>query len=229
MVVAAHEELRSRGEQRRALAARAAAPRRRRGDRPRPRGAAEETLERARARRAATGPCVERALEVLGARRQRLASTQVAALRSGGKAKESADLQGGGRRGDRRGRRGRRGRDRLRPRGRACCELFGERFAAVKERRGGIDFEDLQLLAAGLLERAEIGGAYRARFRHLMVDEFQDTNRLQVRLIEALRGPATKLMVVGDALQSIYGFRHADLDAFREQRAGDRGRPRRAR
>jgi ATP-dependent exoDNAse (exonuclease V) beta subunit len=51
-----------------------------------------------------------------------------------------------------------------------------------------------------------------------MVDEFQDTNRLQVRLIESIRGPGTKLMVVGDALQSIYGFRHADLDAFREQR-----------
>ncbi len=105
-------------------------------------------------------------------------------------------------------------------------ELFGERFAAVKERRGGIDFEDLQLLAAGLLERAEIGGAYRDRFSHLMVDEFQDTNRLQVRLIESLRGPATELMVVGDALQSIYGFRHADLDAFREQREAVAADPR---
>ena len=58
-----------------------------------------------------------------------------------------------------------------------------------------------------------------------MVDEFQDTNRLQVRLIESLRGPATKLMVVGDALQSIYGFRHADLDAFREQREGSTADP----
>jgi ATP-dependent exoDNAse (exonuclease V) beta subunit len=96
--------------------------------------------------------------------------------------------------------------------------LFGERFEAVKERRGGLDFEDLQLRAAALLEREEIGNAYRARFRHLLVDEFQDTNRLQLRLIEALRGPRTELMVVGDELQSIYGFRHADLDVFREQR-----------
>ena len=70
----------------------------------------------------------------------------------------------------------------------------------------------------GLLERTEIGGAYRSRFSHLLVDEFQDTNRLQLRLIEALRGPATQLMVVGDELQSIYGFRHADLDVFRERR-----------
>ena len=97
-------------------------------------------------------------------------------------------------------------------------ELFSSRFEAAKERRAGVDFEDLQILAAGLLERAEIGAAYRSRFRHLMVDEFQDTNRLQLRLIEALRGPESELMVVGDEFQSIYGFRHADLDVFREQR-----------
>ena len=95
---------------------------------------------------------------------------------------------------------------------------FGQRFEAVKERRGGLDFEDLQLRAVRLLEREEIGNSYRARFSHLLVDEFQDTNRLQLRLIEALRGPRAELMVVGDELQSIYGFRHADLDVFREQR-----------
>ena len=97
-------------------------------------------------------------------------------------------------------------------------ELFSARFEAAKERRAGIDFEDLQILAARLLERAEIGGAYRTRFSHLLVDEFQDTNRLQLRLIEALRGPRSELVVVGDELQSIYGFRHADLDVFRRQR-----------
>jgi ATP-dependent helicase/nuclease subunit A len=96
--------------------------------------------------------------------------------------------------------------------------LFGERYAAAKERRAGLDFEDLQLLTAQLLERSELGADYRDRFSHLLVDEFQDTNRLQLRLIEALRGPETRLMVVGDELQSIYGFRHADLDVFREQR-----------
>ena len=96
--------------------------------------------------------------------------------------------------------------------------LFSERFEAAKERREGLDFEDLQLRAVRLLEREEIGNAYRARFSHLLVDEFQDTNRLQLRLIEALRGPRSELMVVGDELQSIYGFRHADLDVFRERR-----------
>jgi ATP-dependent helicase/nuclease subunit A len=97
-------------------------------------------------------------------------------------------------------------------------DLFSERFEIAKKRRAGIDFEDLQLLAVRLLERSETGATYRARFSHLLVDEFQDTNRLQLRLIEALRGPKCQLMVVGDELQSIYGFRHADLDVFRERR-----------
>jgi ATP-dependent exoDNAse (exonuclease V) beta subunit len=97
-------------------------------------------------------------------------------------------------------------------------QLFSARFVAAKQRRAGIDFEDLQLLAARLLERTETGAAYQARFSHLLVDEFQDTNRLQLSLIEALRGPGAQLMAVGDELQSIYGFRHADLDVFRERR-----------
>jgi ATP-dependent exoDNAse (exonuclease V) beta subunit len=100
----------------------------------------------------------------------------------------------------------------------ALLELFSAGFEAAKERRAGVDFEDLQILAARLLERAEIGEAYRSRFQHLLVDEFQDTNRLQLRLVEALRGPRTELVTVGDELQSIYGFRHADLDVFRRQR-----------
>jgi len=99
----------------------------------------------------------------------------------------------------------------------ALLELFSARFATAKERRAGLDFEDLQLLAVRLLE-GETGAFYRERFEHLLIDEFQDTNRLQLRLIEALRGPRTRLMVVGDELQSIYGFRHADLDVFRERR-----------
>ncbi|HEY2056541.1 MAG TPA: UvrD-helicase domain-containing protein [Solirubrobacterales bacterium] len=96
--------------------------------------------------------------------------------------------------------------------------LYTAAFEAAKTRRAGIDFEDLQILAARLLERAEIGQAYRGRFSHLLVDEFQDTNRLQLRLIEALQGPKSQLVVVGDELQSIYSFRHADLDVFRRRR-----------
>jgi ATP-dependent helicase/nuclease subunit A len=53
----------------------------------------------------------------------------------------------------------------------------------------------------------------------VMVDEFQDTNRVQLALVDALRGPETRLFVVGDEFQSIYRFRHADLDVFRGRRA----------
>jgi ATP-dependent helicase/nuclease subunit A len=102
---------------------------------------------------------------------------------------------------------------------------FSTRFEAAKERRGALDFEDLQIRAVALLERGELGDAYRRRFSHLLVDEFQDTNRLQLRLIEALRSPGSELVVVGDELQSIYGFRHADLDVFRERRAAAQASP----
>src|SRR6266436_2956962 len=52
-----------------------------------------------------------------------------------------------------------------------------------------------------------------------MVDEFQDTNRLQCDLVELLRAPDAGLFFVGDEFQSIYGFRHADVGVFRERRA----------
>jgi ATP-dependent helicase/nuclease subunit A len=97
--------------------------------------------------------------------------------------------------------------------------LFGRRFAEAKAQRSGLDFEDLQLLTVRLLHESEaVLRAYRGRFAHLLVDEFQDTNGLQLELVEALRGPTTRLFLVGDEFQSIYGFRHADLEVFREQR-----------
>ena len=58
------------------------------------------------------------------------------------------------------------------------------------------------------------------RFRIVMVDEFQDTNRLQCELIDLVAHPElTEVFTVGDEFQSIYGFRHADLEVFRERRA----------
>src|SRR5438105_13867775 len=52
-----------------------------------------------------------------------------------------------------------------------------------------------------------------------MVDEFQDTNRLQCELVDLLRSPGTEVFFVGDEFQAIYGFRHADVRVFRERRA----------
>ena len=60
----------------------------------------------------------------------------------------------------------------------------------------------------------------RLRFRMVMVDEFQDTNRLQCELIDLVAHPElTEVFTVGDEFQSIYGFRHADVEVFRERRA----------
>ncbi len=100
-------------------------------------------------------------------------------------------------------------------------ERFAEEYAAAKRRESAVDFEDLQLAARNLLrDHAEIRDAMQLRFRLLMVDEFQDTNRLQCELIDLVAHPEmTDVFTVGDEFQSIYGFRHADVDVFRERRA----------
>ena len=95
---------------------------------------------------------------------------------------------------------------------------FGVRYEELKAERAALDFEDLQLKTVELLSSSEgLRDRYREQFDHLMVDEFQDTNGLQLRLIEQLRGPDTRLFLVGDEFQSIYGFRHADVEVYRRQ------------
>jgi ATP-dependent exoDNAse (exonuclease V) beta subunit len=95
---------------------------------------------------------------------------------------------------------------------------FGARYEELKAERAALDFEDLQLKTVELLSSSmPLRDRYREQFAHLMVDEFQDTNGLQLRLIEQLRGPETRLFLVGDEFQSIYGFRHADVEVYRRQ------------
>ncbi len=97
--------------------------------------------------------------------------------------------------------------------------VFGECFEARKAERSAVDFDDLQLLALSLLRDNEaIAETQRSRFDHLLVDEFQDTSPIQVELVRALAGPDTRTFTVGDAAQSIYAFRGADLDSFRRER-----------
>jgi len=101
-------------------------------------------------------------------------------------------------------------------------DLFAAEYAAAKQRESALDFEDLQLLARELLANdAGVREAEQLRFRAIMVDEFQDTNRLQCDLIDLLRGGDLErdVFFVGDEFQSIYGFRHADVAVFRERRA----------
>jgi ATP-dependent exoDNAse (exonuclease V) beta subunit len=97
--------------------------------------------------------------------------------------------------------------------------IYGDEFSAAKQDRSALDYDDLQLVTLRLLrDHDHIGDAYRRRFREIMVDEFQDTNGLQIQLIEALRGSEATLLTVGDEMQSIYGFRHADVALFRKRR-----------
>ena len=100
-------------------------------------------------------------------------------------------------------------------------EGFGAEYAEAKRHESAVDFEDLQLAARDLLRDDEpVREATRLRFRMVMVDEFQDTNRLQCELIDLVAHPElTEVFTVGDEFQSIYGFRHADLEVFRERRA----------
>ncbi len=86
-----------------------------------------------------------------------------------------------------------------------------EKYQRELEAKGGVDFDDLLLLGVELLECSERARTYAARrFRHVLVDEYQDTNRVQYRLLRLL-APHGNLFVVGDEDQSIYNFRGADL------------------
>jgi ATP-dependent helicase/nuclease subunit A len=96
---------------------------------------------------------------------------------------------------------------------------YDRAYRAAKDRESALDFEDLQLLARELLQKhPEIRERESWRFRSIMVDEFQDTNRLQCELVDLLARDDGELFFVGDEFQSIYRFRHADVEVFRERR-----------
>jgi ATP-dependent helicase/nuclease subunit A len=99
-------------------------------------------------------------------------------------------------------------------------DAFGTAYSAAKTSRAAVDFEDLELRARELLAEPPARRRWAERFALIMVDEFQDTNRLQLDLLEALE--RDNLFAVGDEFQSIYRFRHADVGIFRA-RAGALG------
>jgi ATP-dependent DNA helicase UvrD/PcrA len=92
---------------------------------------------------------------------------------------------------------------------------FAELYAAYDEqcqRDGVVDFSELLLRSFELLSRNEIlREHYARRFRHILVDEFQDTNRLQYRWLKLYRSQDAKFFCVGDDDQSIYTFRGAHV------------------
>ena len=95
---------------------------------------------------------------------------------------------------------------------RAC-----EAFDRVKQEAGVLDNSDLLVLASrSLANHPEIAAQYSDKFQLVMVDEFQDTDQMQIDMIKRLAGPsACRLCTVGDAQQSIYRFRGADVAVYR--------------
>ncbi len=82
-----------------------------------------------------------------------------------------------------------------------------EAYEDVKQARGVIDFEDVMLLTVGILEeRDDVARAVRAQYRQFVVDEYQDVNALQQRLLELWLGGRDDVTVVGDPAQTIYSF-----------------------
>lgn len=87
-----------------------------------------------------------------------------------------------------------------------------ERYQKRMAELNAVDFDDLLLLTLELFEgHPGIRDSYAYRFRHVMVDEYQDTNRVQYRLVQHLASQHGNLAVCGDPDQSIYGWRGADV------------------
>jgi DNA helicase-2/ATP-dependent DNA helicase PcrA len=86
------------------------------------------------------------------------------------------------------------------------------RYQTELKALNAVDFDDLLLLSVQLLEEhEEVRRQWQDRFRYLMVDEFQDTNSLQLRLVSQLADARQNVAVVGDDDQSIYGWRGAEV------------------
>jgi len=86
------------------------------------------------------------------------------------------------------------------------------RYAAGLRANGAMDFDDLLMVTAQLLEGNEaVRARWQSRFQYVLVDEYQDTNTVQARLVQALAAPENNVMAVGDDDQGIYSWRGADV------------------
>ena len=102
----------------------------------------------------------------------------------------------------------------------ALLARFDALYRARKQQAGALDYDDLEEYAVRLLEeRPEVRRRVVSQFDHLLMDEFQDTNGRQAKLLALLRRP-DRFYAVGDINQSIYGFRHAEPQVFQDYRDG---------
>ena len=98
-----------------------------------------------------------------------------------------------------------------RPANQVLAEVY-ERYQKLLELQNMVDFDDMLLLTVRILEEhPDVLKRYRETYKYLLVDEYQDTNAAQFRLIQLLAGERKNLCVVGDDDQSIYAWRGADV------------------
>ena len=91
--------------------------------------------------------------------------------------------------------------------------LYFDRYERALRGTGNCDFADLILRPVILLNRYEDArSVYQRRFKQILVDEYQDSNKMQFELLSLISGPNSQLCVVGDDDQSIYSFRGADIE-----------------
>ena len=100
-------------------------------------------------------------------------------------------------------------------------------YVARKRERGLIDFDDLLLAWRSLLTDPILGPEIAGRWDHVLVDEYQDVNQIQVDIVRALRPDGRGLTVVGDDAQAVYGFRGADSAHLLDLTTTSAGRHRR--
>jgi len=103
--------------------------------------------------------------------------------------------------------------DYLKPEHIGCIEAAAQAYQARKKSINALDFDDLLAKWNELLESdSDLRRRLGEKFQYILVDEYQDTNYLQARLVANLAGPQNNVLVVGDDSQSIYGFRGADVN-----------------
>ena len=101
---------------------------------------------------------------------------------------------------------------------RSAYKMLIQVYEKALQDRSALDFDDLEGRAVSLLQQLEIQAKWQSEIDALLVDEFQDTNQRQRDIVEALTNSPGKLFIVGDAKQSIYRFRQADVTVFRSIR-----------
>ncbi len=98
----------------------------------------------------------------------------------------------------------------------ACLRALEARYGEKKRAAGLIDYGDMEHMTLRILSQADIRSEYRQKFRYVLVDEYQDSNRVQEAILDAVKGE-DNLFLVGDVKQSIYRFRQAAPALFTEK------------